>query len=188
MHMTDLAAMFPFLKKMGCGRSKQHSPKPGEEEKNGPKEKSSSKKKKGKVQKKENKDPQPEKQDTNSSEQQQHHHHHHLHIKSPVKSIANALKPPPPPSNMNGSPRQVSGFVMDEESHSPPLHHHEKRMDHLGVPGGKGEMKEFRGKGNFKITHSAVAFFEMLDKKIEQGEDYHSDNSTEVKTPSDDES
>lgn len=155
---------------MGCGRSKQHSPKPGSEERdlNNSKEKNTGKKKKSKGEKKENKDPQ---QSSGSQKSL-------LAKMSPVKTIVNSLKPPPP--NLNGSPKQTV-LLLDIDY---PTHHKHKEMDRLSVPPNR-EVKEFRGKQNFRVTHSQIAFFEMLDQKIEQGEDYHSEHSIEI-TPADD--
>ncbi|XP_045187994.1 uncharacterized protein LOC123545749 [Mercenaria mercenaria] len=159
--------MWLILQTMGCGRSKQHSPKLDAEEREhiNSKEKNNGKKKKSKGENKENKEATSQPKSKSKM--------------SPVKTIVNSLKPPPPNPNLNGSPK-LTTLHLDVEY---PVYK-QKEMDRLAVPPNK-EVKEFRGKQNFRVTHSQIAFFEMLDKKIEQGDDYHSDCSIEISTPED---
>ncbi|KAL4219231.1 hypothetical protein ACF0H5_021813 [Mactra antiquata] len=154
-----------ILKAMGCGRSKNQSPKLGNEEKDTNKEKSNGKKKKGKGDRKENKDPCCVSDGAKSSKM------------SPVKTIVNSLKPSIP-SNSNSSPTHYTGLHLDVDYSKPTRQ--SKSMDQLPVPG-KKDMKEFGGgRSNIKVTSSQIAFFKMLDEKIEQGDDYTSDHSLDL--------
>jgi len=164
--------MLLMLQTMGCGRSKQQSPKNGEPDLgiNGTKEKSAGRKKKSKGDKKENKDPQKASEKSGD-----------VKTSTPNKSNTSSSLLKPPPTAINGSSQNT--LTIDIEC---PIY--KDKADKTGGGGKSREAKDFGGgkQANIKVTHSQIEFFKMLDEKIERGRESaarRSMESFEISTP-----